>query len=67
MLAAAAFSYLTLIQTFQLYVEIVFLGGHKELLDSVKGLSPAIMSRETAEAIITGGSNHFENAWRFPR
>ena len=44
----------------------MFLGGHKELLDSVKGLSPA-MSRETAEAMITGGSNHFENAWRFPR
>jgi hypothetical protein len=41
-------------------------GAQKELLDSVKGLSPA-KSRETAEAMITGGSNHFENAWRSPR
>ena len=43
-----------------------FRGAQKELLDSVKGLSP-VMSRETAEAMITGGSNHFENAWRSPR
>jgi hypothetical protein len=36
------------------------------LLYSVKGLSPA-MIRETAEAMITGGSNHFKNAQRSPR
>jgi hypothetical protein len=40
--------------------------AQKEVLDSVKGL-PSAMSRETAEAMITGGSNRCEKAWRSPR
>jgi hypothetical protein len=66
LLAAAAFSYLTLIQTFELHVKIVFLGRHTELLYLMKGLCSA-MSSEKAETMITGGLNHFENACRSPR
>ena len=31
LIAASAFSYLTLIQTFQLYVKMMFLGGHNRI------------------------------------